>query len=190
VLDDSTVTAPQTSYGTQKVIGEYLLTDFSRKGFVDGRALRLPTIVVRPGKPNAAASSFASAVIREPVSGITYECPVGPRTGVWVLSPGRTIEAFIHAHELAPSAWGARRVLNLPGLATSVAEMIDAMGRIAGSAAARRVVWKPDARIQGIVDTWPVRFDTPRAIALGFRADPDVDTIIRSHIAEEHPGQA
>src|SRR6187200_812402 len=105
VLDDSTTPTPQTSYGTQKVIGEYLLADFTRKGMIDGRSLRLPTIVVRPGKPNLAASSFASGIIREPLNGVVAECPVPDTTGVWVLSPKRVVEAFLHAHDLPADAW-------------------------------------------------------------------------------------
>jgi len=185
VLDDSTTPAPQTSYGSQKVIGEYAVSDYSRKGFIDGRSLRLPTIVVRPGKPNAAASSFASAVVREPLNGVAYECPVGPETGVWLLSPRKVVEAFILAHELPASAWGSNRVVNLPGITVTVAEMIAAMGKIAGSHVAKRVSWKPDARIEAIVKTWPVRFATPRALAMGFKPDPDVDTVIRDYIADE-----
>src|SRR5947208_1117896 len=153
VLDDSTTPAPQTSYGSQKVIGEYLASDFSRKGYIDGRSLRLPTIVVRPGKANAAASSFASAVIREPLNGLAYDCPVGPETGVWLLSPRRVVEAFIHAHELPASAWGSNRVVNLPGITVSVTQMMAAMAKIAGEQTAKRVAWKPEVRIQAIVKT-------------------------------------
>src|SRR5512143_586338 len=109
VLDDSTTPAPQTSYGTQKVIGEYLVADFTRKGMIDGRSLRLPTVVVRPGKPNLAASSFASGIIREPLAGQESLCPVDPaETGVWLLSPSKVVEAFIHAHDLDTTAWGTR----------------------------------------------------------------------------------
>jgi len=186
VLDDATTPAPQTSYGSQKVISEYLVSDFSRKGYLDGRSLRLPTIVVRPGKPNAAASSFASAVIREPLNGVAYDCPVGPETGVWLLSPRRVVEAFMHAHDLPASAWGSNRVVNLPGITVTVAGMIEAMAKIAGSQASRRVSWKPDARIQAIVQTWPVRFATPRALAMGFKADPGIDAVIRGYIADEN----
>lgn len=185
VLDDSTVANPQTSYGTQKVIGEYLLADYTRKGFMDGRSLRLPTIVVRPGKPNAAASSFASAIVREPLNGVEYDCPVGPETAVWLLSPRRVVEALLHAHDTPAEVWGVNRVLNLPGITATVAEMIAALGRVAGAKAAARVRFVPDARIQAIVRTWPTRFRTPRALAMGFGADPDVDTIIRDYIADE-----
>jgi nucleoside-diphosphate-sugar epimerase len=185
VLDDSTIANPQTSYGAQKVITEYLITDYTRKGFIDGRALRLPTIVVRAGKPNAAASSFASGIIREPLNGVVSYCPVAAGTGVWLLSPQRVVEAFIRACELPSSAWGTRRVVNLPGITASVAQMIGALRKVAGAKVAKRVVFRPDKRIQGIVKTWPVRFRTPRALKLGFRPDKNVEGIIRQYIADE-----
>jgi nucleoside-diphosphate-sugar epimerase len=185
VLDDATIANPQTSYGAQKVIGEYLLADYTRKGFTDGRSLRLPTIIVRPGKPNAAASSFASAIVREPLNGVDYDCPVGPETAVWLLSPRRVVEALLHAHDTPAEVWGVNRVLNLPGITATVAEIVAALGRVAGAAAAARVRFVPDARIQAIVRTWPARFRTPRALAMGFRADPDVETVIRDYIADE-----
>jgi nucleoside-diphosphate-sugar epimerase len=186
VLDDATIANPQTSYGAQKVIGEYLVSDYSRKGFLDGRSLRLPTIVVRAGKPNAAASSFASGIIREPLNGVVSECPVAPETGVWLLSPRRVVDAFIHAWELPAEAWGAQRWLNLPGITASVAQMVDALRQVAGEAVARRVVYKADARIQAIVKTWPVNFRTPRALAMGFKPDADVASVIRDYIADEN----
>jgi nucleoside-diphosphate-sugar epimerase len=186
-LDDSTTPNPQTSYGTQKVIGEYLVTDWSRKGYIDGRSLRLPTIVVRPGKPNLAASSFASGIIREPLAGVESPCPVDPaETGVWLLSPSKVVEAFIHAHDLPSAAWGTRRVLNLPGLTVSVQEMLATLGRVAGDKVAKRVVYRPEPRIQAIVRSWPIRFRTDRALAMGFRADSDFESVVRAHIADEH----
>jgi nucleoside-diphosphate-sugar epimerase len=185
VLDDSITPTPQTSYGTQKVISEYLIADYSRKGFIDGRSLRLPTIVVRAGKPNAAASSFASGIIREPLNGAVSECPVAAETGVWLLSPRRVVEAFIHAHELPGSAWPSQRVVNLPGITATVSQMVAALQRVAGAKAAERVQWKPDSRIQAIVKTWPVRFLTPRALEMGFRPDADIETVIRDYAADE-----
>lgn len=185
VLDDSTIPTPQTSYGSQKVISEYLVSDYSRKGYIDGRSLRLPTIVVRPGKANAAASSFASAVVREPLNGLPYECPLPPETGVWLLSPRRVVEAFIHAHDLPAPAWGSNRALNLPGITVTVAEMIAAMEKIAGAQTVKRVSWKPDPRIEAIVKGWPVRFATPRALSMGFEADPGIEAVIRDYIADE-----
>jgi D-erythronate 2-dehydrogenase len=185
VLDDSTTPTPQTSYGTQKVIGEYLVADFTRKGMIDGRSLRLPTIVVRPGKPNLAASSFASGIIREPLNGVVAECPVPDTTGVWILSPRRVVEAFMHAHDLPGSAWPSSRVVNLPGITLTVREMIDAMGRVAGREATERVKFVPDARIQGIVKTWPVRFRTDRAQAMGFHADAGFEPVVREYLDNE-----
>jgi len=185
VLDDSTTPTPQTSYGTQKVIGEYLIADMSRKGFIDGRSLRLPTIVVRAGKPNAAASSFASGILREPLNGVASACPVGADTGVWLLSPKRVIDAFLHAHDLPATAWPSTRTVNLPGITVSVAEMLEGLRRVAGESVARRVSFEPEARIQAIVKTWPARLKTPRALEMGFRADPDIDTVIRDYIADE-----
>ena len=187
VLDDSTTPTPQTSYGAQKVIGEYLVADFSRKGFLDGRSLRLPTIVVRPGKPNLAASSFASGIIREPLAGAAADCPVPDTTGVWILSPRKVVESFLHAHDLPASAWPSQRVVNLPGITLTVREMIEAMRRVAGDEAAARVRFVPDARIQAIVKTWPVRFRTERALQMGFRADGDFDAIVRDHLAAIAP---
>jgi len=185
VLDDATTANPQTSYGAQKVIGEYLVTDYTRKGFLDGRSLRLPTIVVRPGQPNLAASSFASAIFREPLNGVAAPCPVPETTGIWCLSPRRAIEAFVHAHELDSSAWGVNRVVNLPGITVTVKEGIAALARVAGEAVAARVRFQPEARIQAIVKTWPARFRTPRAIAMGFTADADIETVIRAYIEDE-----
>lgn len=185
VLDDATTPTPQTSYGTQKVVSEYLIADYSRKGYIDGRSLRLPTIVVRAGKANAAASSFASGIIREPLNGVVCECPVSPDTGVWLLSPRRVVEAFIRAHELPASAWPSQRVVNLPGITASVAQMVESLRRVGGDKAAERVVFKPDARIQAIVKTWPVRFHTPRALEMGFKPDASVETLIRDYIADE-----
>lgn len=185
VLDDSITPTPQTSYGTQKVINEYLIADYTRKGMIDGRSLRLPTIVVRPGKPNLAASSFASGIIREPLTGVETDCPVPETTGVWLLSPKRVVEAFIHAHDLAASAWPTSRVVNLPGITVSVRQMLDAMGRIAGDKVMKRVRFVPDARINGIVKTWPVRFRTERASAMGFKADANFEDVVRDFIADQ-----
>lgn len=185
VLDDGTTPTPQTSYGTQKVVNEYLVADYTRKGMIDGRSLRLPTIVVRPGKPNLAASSFASGIIREPLTGVDIDCPVPDTTGVWVLSPRRVVEAFVHAHDLPASAWPSSRVVNLPGITVTVREMLEAMKGIAGEKAVKRVRFVPDARINGIVQTWPVRFRTERANAMGFKADANFEEVVRDFIADQ-----
>lgn len=185
VLDDGTTPNPQGSYGAQKVCCEYLVTDYSRKGYIDGRSLRLPTISVRPGKPNLAASSFASGIIREPLNGVVSVCPVGRDARIWLLSPGKVIEALIHAYELPSSAWGVRRVVNLPGNTASVGEMIDTLRRIAGDKVADLVQIKPEPRIEALVLSWPARFRNDRALKLGFSADKDVESIIRAYVSDQ-----
>jgi nucleoside-diphosphate-sugar epimerase len=189
VLDDGTILTPQTSYGAQKAIGELLLNDYSRKGFVDGRALRLPTIVVRPGKPNKAASTFASSIIREPLAGEQAICPVTRDAAMYVLSPRRVIAALIRAFELPAQAFGATRMLTLPGITVSIGEMVDALQAVAGEGVARRIRWEPDPAIQKIVAGWPAAFDARRARAMGFEADPDFAAIIRAHIEDELGGE-
>ena len=172
MLDDSTTPAPQTSYGTQKVIGEYLVADYTRKGFIDGRSMRLPTIVVRPGKPNLAASSFASGIIREPLAGVVSDCPVPDTTGVWILSPRRVVEAFLHAHDLPSSAWPTTRVVNLPGITLTVRQMIDAMGRVAGAEAVDAREVRPRRAHPGHREDLAGALHAPRARnAMGFKAD-------------------
>ena len=185
VVDDSITPTPQTSYGTQKVIGEYLVNDYSRKGFLDGRSLRLPTIVVRSGKPNLASTSFASGMFREPLNGIVCEVPVENSIEMWILSPGKVLDAFVHAHDLPASAWGTNRAISLPGITFSIREGVEALRRIAGDAVAARVVFKPVERIQNMVKTFPGRFRTDRGIAMGFEADTGIDAIIRDYIASE-----
>lgn len=187
VVTDDTQPTPQTSYGVQKLIGELLIGDCTRKGFIDGRCVRLPTIVVRPGKPNAAASSFASGIVREPLAGEISACPVDADTAMWVLSPQSAVAAFIHAHELPSARWGERRALNLPGLTVTVAQMLEALRAVGGDAAVARVKMQPDERIRAIVRTWPGRFETPRATALGFVGDTDVQAIVRAYAREYAP---
>ncbi|MDY6946514.1 MAG: D-erythronate dehydrogenase [Pseudomonadota bacterium] len=188
VLHDTTPLNPQTSYGNQKAACEFMVNDWSRKGFIDGRSLRLPTIVVRPGKPNKAASGFASSIIREPLMGRDYVCPVPPETTMWMLSPRRIVEAMIHAHELPAERWGVNRVLNPPGIRVSMTEAVDAVRRLGGDAAAGRVRFEPDPFIVRIVSGWPKAFATPRALALGFKADADIDAIVQAFIEDERPG--
>ena len=189
VLDDGTILTPQTSYGAQKAIGELLLNDYSRKGFVDGRALRLPTIVVRPGRPNRAASTFASSIIREPLAGQEAICPVGRDAAMYILSPRRVVDALIRAFELPPEAFGMTRMLTLPGITVSIGAMVDALEQVAGERVAARVKWQPDTTIQRIVAGWPTAFDARRARAMGFQADPDFASIVRAHIEDELGGR-
>ena len=138
VIDDLVTPNPQTTYGVTKVIGEYLIDDYSRKGFIDGRALRLPTIVVRPGRPNKAASTWASSILREPLAGHAAVCPVTEESKMWMLSPRRVVESFRHAQVLDGEAWGPHRVVNLPGITGSVTEALQALSRAGGNSARRR----------------------------------------------------
>jgi D-erythronate 2-dehydrogenase len=184
ILDD-TIPTPQASYGVQKLIGEWLVADFNRKGFIDGRSVRLPTISVRPGKANAAASSFASAIIREPLNGIDYACPVGPDVQMWMLSPRKAIEYLVQYFELTSAAIGPLRSVNLPGIVVSVGEMAESLKRVGGAAPAARVRFAVDEKIMAIVKTWAYKFDTTRAKALGFVPDADMDAIVRAYIEEE-----
>lgn len=184
VPDDAPL-MPQTSYGTQKAIGELLVYDMTRKGYIDGRSLRLPTITVRPGKPNKAASSFASSIIREPLSGIDAFCPVMPSTRVWVSSPRAAIANLITGHEAPAAAFAHTRSINVPGLEVGVGEAVAALRRIAGDTVADRVKWQLDPAIDRIVSTWPTRFAPVLGPALGMRADLDFDSIVRAYIADE-----
>jgi D-erythronate 2-dehydrogenase len=186
VPDDAPL-MPQSSYGTQKAIGEYLVHDMTRKGFIDGRSLRLPTVTVRPGKPNRAASSFASGIIREPLSGVDAICPVSRETKVWVTSPRTVIGNFIVGHEVPATAFAHTRSVNVPGMAVTVTGMVDSLRRVAGDAVADRVKWKFDAATDRIVSTWPTNFAPRLAPALGMTADTDFESIIRAYIAEDMP---
>ena len=188
-VPDDAVLTPQTSYGTQKAIGEFLVYDMTRKGYIDGRSLRLPTITVRPGKPNKAASSFASSIIREPLSGVDVICPVARETRVWVSSPRAVIANLIVGHEVPAAKFAHTRSINVPGILVSVTEMVAALRRIAGDAVADRVKWQLDLGVDRIVQTWPARFAPVLGPALGMHADPDFDSIVRAYIADEHPPQ-
>ncbi len=189
VIEDDTPVMPQTSYGSQKAGGELLVSDYSRKGFIEGCSLRLPTIVVRPGKPNAAASSFASSIIREPLQGERVACPVPGSTGVWLLSPRGVVASFLHAAELPPAAWGMNRTLCLPGMTVSVADMLEALGEVAGEQVRERVAFESDPFIEKIVYGWPTRFNPQRALALGFSADASFREIVEAFIEDELGGE-
>lgn len=182
---DTTPATPQGSYGAQKAMCELMVTDYSRKGFVDGRSLRLPTVTVRPGKANKAASSFASGIIREPLNGVVSICPVPPDTKVWALSPRSTVHNLIHAHELDSAAFGSAGAVNLPGLTTTVGEMVAAMGRVAGAETMKLVEWKEDPAILKLVRTWPGDFVTARAEKMGFVHDASFDEVVKAYIEEE-----
>jgi nucleoside-diphosphate-sugar epimerase len=183
-VTDATTPMPQGSYGVQKLIGELLVSDFTRKGFIDGRCVRVPTVVVRPGLPNGAASGFASGIIREPLAGVEAILPVDPSTEMWVASPRAVIGMFIHALELAPQDWGSNRSVNLPGLVVTMEEELAALREVAGAPARALVRHEPDEKILRLVRTWAGRFETARARAMGFEADPDFASIVRNYIAD------
>jgi nucleoside-diphosphate-sugar epimerase len=187
IVRDDTTPTPKNSYGTQKFIGEQLVADYTRRGFIRGRAIRLPTIVVRPGKPNQAASSFASSIIREPSAGMEAICPVAPETRLWLLSPDGAVDALYRALIAEQVAWDehtGRTALNIPGISVTVAEMVESLRRHAGEQAVRHIRWQRDPKIETIVTSWPGRFETARANALGFSADADFDHIVRSHLEQ------
>ena len=185
VITDGTILTPQSSYGTQKAMGELLVNDYSRLGFIDGRALRLPTIVVRPGRPNKATSTFASSIIREPLQGQSVICPVSGETRLWIMSPRQAIASFIHAAETSAQAWGSSRVVALPGVSVSVAEMVTALADIAGAEVVGRIQWQPDPFIQRIVGSWPADFAPAKAARLGFKADLSIQAIIQAFIEDD-----
>jgi nucleoside-diphosphate-sugar epimerase len=184
-VGDDTALTPQSSYGAQKAIGELLVNDYSRKGFVDGRALRLPTVVVRPGLPNRAASTFASSIIREPLSGKDAVCPVAPETVMALASPRRVVAALAHALELPGEALGANRSLQVPGFSVQVGEIAAALRRAGGEAAYHRIAWQPDPAVQRIISSWPMALSTPRADALGFERDTGIDEAVRFFIEDD-----
>jgi nucleoside-diphosphate-sugar epimerase len=185
VITDDTAVRPQSSYGAQKAIGELLVADYSRKGFVDGRVARLPTVCVRPGRPNAAASSFVSGIIREPLSGQESVCPVGTALELWLSSPRAAVANLAHAAWLVPGSLGERRTVNLPGITVTVAEMISALERLAGPEAAGRIRFREDPAISRIVSSWPARFDVGRAVGLGFVRDPGFESLVRDFVADQ-----
>jgi nucleoside-diphosphate-sugar epimerase len=184
VVTDDTMPMPQGSYGIQKLIGELLVQDYSRKGFIHGCSLRLPTVVVRPGKPNGAASSFASGIIREPLSGQAMDLPVDPSTCMWSASPDAVVRNLVHAAELAPQAWGNWRSINLPGLTHSMHDALDALQALAGDDVKALVQLRPDADIDRLVSTWAARLQATRALSMGFVADPDFMSIVRAYVTD------
>jgi len=184
VVGDTTLPAPQTSYGTHKLICESLIADYTRKGYIDGRAARLMTVTVRPGRPNGAASSFFSGIIREPLAGVEAICPVDPSTSHPLTSPARTVEGLIAVYEASREHFGGRLALNLPAVNARVSDMLDALEAVAGKAVRDRVRFVPDARVAGIVANWPAGSSAERAARLGLHADADFEAIIRQYIAD------
>lgn len=189
VIGDEFLSAPLTSYGTQKAIGELLLADYSRRGIFDGVGIRLPTICVRPGKPNKAASGFFSNIIREPLAGHEAVLPVSDTVMHWHASPRAAVGFLIHAATIDTARIGPRRNLSMPGVAATVAEQIEALRKVAGDKVVARIRREPDETIQRIVAGWPTRFESQRAIDLGFQAEKSFEEIIRIHIADELGGK-
>jgi D-erythronate 2-dehydrogenase len=183
-VDDDTLPRPQTSYGIQKFIGEQLVADYTRKGFVRGRSVRLMTVSVRPGRPNAAASGFLSGIIREPVAGQRAVCPVPPDTPVALSSPARTLAGLLRAAEVDDEMWGSRTAMNLPGIATTPRLMARALDRVAGAGTSDLIDWTDDPTISAMVRTWPAEVRTTRAEHLGLRADESFDDIVRAYVTE------
>ncbi len=186
-VTEETALHPQSSYGVQKAVGELLVADFSRKGFVDGCVLRLPTVCVRPGSPNAAASSFVSGIIREPLGGKPANCPVGRDLELWLSSPRAVVANLVHAASVPGGTLGPGRVVNLPGITVSVGEMIEALERVAGPRAAGLISFNEDATVRRIVSSWPARFDVRRALELGFVRDPDFVSLVRDFLGGDAP---
>lgn len=172
---------PQSSYGAEKAIGELLVSEYSRRGFVDGRVCRLPTISVRPGKPNSAASSFASGIIREPLNGIASNNPVPANTRMWLSSPNIAVRNLAHVLVVDSEALGMNRVLNVPGICVTVAQMLESLERVAGNEVRALVSENPEQRVIDIVCSWPGEFDVSRPLSLGFINDSDFDDIIRQY---------
>ena len=181
---DDTLPTPQTSYGTHKLICEQLIADYTRKGYIDGRAARLMTVTVRPGKPNGAASSFFSGIVREPLAGVDADLPVDLSVSHPMTSPRRTVEGLIAVYEASREAFVGRTALSLPALNVTVKQMLDALEAVAGPQVRARVKSKPDARIAGIVANWPKGASAARATALGLRPEARFEDIIRQYIAD------
>ena len=185
IVTDTTLPAPQTSYGIQKLICEHLVADYTRKGYIDGRSARLMTVTVRPGRPNGAASSFFSGIIREPLAGVESICPVAPEVSHPVSSPQRTVEGLIAVYEASRAAYGGRLALNLPALNVTVAQMLAALEEVAGPAVRALVRFERDERIAGIVANWPSGARADRAAALGLLPEAHFADIIRQYIADQ-----
>jgi nucleoside-diphosphate-sugar epimerase len=188
IIDDRTMPTPQSSYGIHKFVCEQLVADYTRKGFIDGRAARLMTVSVRPGKPNGAASSFLSGIVREPLAGVDAVCPVSPDTEVAVASPANTIDGILAVAEATRDDFGGRTAINLPALTVTVREMLAALTRSAGEAVTARVHFEPDATVARIVGGWPSRFTSERVRRLGLKPDADYDAVIAQYRRETGAG--
>jgi nucleoside-diphosphate-sugar epimerase len=184
VIRDDTLPTPQSSYGAQKFICEQMVAEYTRKGHIDGRVARLMTVSVRPGRPNGAASSFLSGIVREPLAGVRAVCPVDPSTPVALASPANTVAGILAVAQAGRDALGGRTAINLPALTVTVQDMLDALEAVAGPATAALVSVVPDPAIARIVGGWPARFDSPRAVRLGLAPDASYRDIIEQYLRE------
>ncbi|MBP6795632.1 MAG: SDR family oxidoreductase [Saprospiraceae bacterium] len=182
VIDETVAVYPQTSYGAQKAMCELMINDYSRKGYIDGRICRLPTICVRPGKANQAASSFVSGIIREPLNGELANCPVDSDTEIWISSPDTLIRNLVHAATMDASAFMDSRTVNLPGITVTVKQMIDALEKLAGSEISKFITYNQDPVVNKIVMTWPGRFSNFKSVHLGFTADDKFEDFIKQYL--------
>lgn len=190
VVSEATLPIPQSSYGAQKLAAETLIADYTRKGFIDGRVVRLMTVAIRPGAPNAAASGFVSGIVREPLAGLEATCPVPPDLGLAIASPRATVAGILTVAEasrgIAAGQLSGRVPVNLPALTVNVAQMLAALATLAGDHVAARVSMRHDPAVEAIVASWPARFDSSRAAALGIAPDPDVESVICQYM-DDHP---
>ncbi len=184
VVPDDLALRPQSSYGTEKAIGELMVGDYSRRNWIDGISCRLPTVAIRPGRPNSALSSFVSGIVREPLAGIDTVCPVPLHTKMWITSPEIGTRNLLHAARIPTGNLNGQRSFNLPGLTVTPDQMLDSLERLAGPAVRARVRQEIDERMLRVVSTWPGAFDTRRALNAGFVADADIDTLIRAFMNE------
>jgi nucleoside-diphosphate-sugar epimerase len=184
VVGDTTKQTPQTTYGMTKAVCELLVNDYTRKGFLDGRSARLPTVIVRPGAPNLAASSYASAIFREPLAGTDYTCPVGLDTRVPVIGHRTVVGGIARLHDVESERIGDDRAVMLPSIAVSVREMIESLRRVAGDRRLGEIDVRPDPAVEAIVHTWARDATSERALALGLPADPDLDSIVRAYVED------
>eukprot|EP00475_Leptophrys_vorax_P034026 TRINITY_DN54397_c0_g1_i1.p1 TRINITY_DN54397_c0_g1~~TRINITY_DN54397_c0_g1_i1.p1 ORF type:complete len:274 (+),score=-23.21 TRINITY_DN54397_c0_g1_i1:109-822(+) len=183
---EDTLVRPRSSYGAEKAMAELLLADATRRGLLDARVVRLPTVVVRPGKPNAATSSFCSSIVREPLHGLPATCPVDPSLPLWLQSPRTVVANMLHAHRLPAARLADTRVITLPGLTTTPRELVDQLERFGADASL--VSWERDPFINGIVASWPGAIHTPTARALGFKADSDVASLVQQYVSDYRTG--
>jgi D-erythronate 2-dehydrogenase len=183
-VTDQTLPVPQTSYGTQKFVCEQLLADYTRKGFLRGRSVRLATVSVRPGRPNSAASGYLSGIIREPLRGQRAECPVDPDLPAAICSPDRAVRGLLRGATAGPDEWGAPIAVTLPAITVTPAQMVSVLARVAGAEVAALVDWRPDETIASMMQRWPGRVRSDRATSLGLRADENFEAVVRAHMRE------